>query len=321
MELEYKIFSVTTQEDFERVALEVYYYQIENCKVYRDFVKQLNWPAPNSIQEIPFLPIEFFKTHTLLSESKKTEIIFKSSGTGGTRSTHYVADKSLYTQSFNKHYQEFIGPAKEQVILALLPSYIEQEDSSLVYMVDDLIKQTNNPLSGFILNDMESIVERYLSALRLNKKVVIFGVSYALLDLAEKGFDFSKALIIETGGMKGRRKELTKTELHRRLRKGLNCDYISSEYGMTELLSQFYSDKDEVFSTTNLIKVFIRETNDPFSYTIGGKTGGINIVDLANIYSCSFIATQDLGKAVENGFQIMGRFDNSDVRGCNLLLQ
>ncbi len=321
MELEDKIFSVTTQEDFERVALEVYYYQIENCKVYRDFVNQLNWPAPTCIQEIPFLPIEFFKTHTLLSESKKTEIIFKSSGTGGTRSTHYVADKSLYTQSFNKHYQEFIGPAKDQVILALLPSYIEQGDSSLVYMVDDLIKQTNNPLSGFILNDMGSIVERYLSALRLKKKVVIFGVSYALLDLAEKGFDFSKALIIETGGMKGKRKELTKTELHRRLRKGLNCDYISSEYGMTELLSQFYSDKDEVFSTTNLIKVFIRETNDPFSYTIGGKTGGINIVDLANIYSCSFIATQDLGKAVENGFQIMGRFDNSDVRGCNLLLQ
>ncbi len=320
MELEDKIFSVTTQEDFERVALEVYYYQIENCKVYRDFVNQLNWPAPTCIQEIPFLPIEFFKTHTLLSESKKTEIIFKSSGTGGTRSTHYVADKSLYTQSFNKHYQEFIGPAKDQVILALLPSYIEQGDSSLVYMVDDLIKQTNNPLSGFILNDMGSIVERYLSALRLKKKVVIFGVSYALLDLAEKGFDFSKALIIETGGMKGKRKELTKTELHRRLRKGLNCDYISSEYGMTELLSQFYSDKDEVFSTTNLIKVFIRETNDPFSYTIGGKTGGINIVDLANIYSCSFIATQDLGKAVENGFQIMGRFDNSDVRGCNLLL-
>ncbi|MDB4090976.1 acyl transferase [Crocinitomicaceae bacterium] len=320
MELEDKIFSVTTQEDFERVALEVYYYQIENCKVYRDFVNQLNWPAPTCIQEIPFLPIEFFKTHTLLSESKKTEIIFKSSGTGGTRSTHYVADKSLYTQSFNKLYQEFIGPAKDQVILALLPSYIEQGDSSLVYMVDDLIKQTNNPLSGFILNDMGSIVERYLSALRLKKKVVIFGVSYALLDLAEKGFDFSKALIIETGGMKGKRKELTKTELHRRLRKGLNCDYISSEYGMTELLSQFYSDKDEVFSTTNLIKVFIRETNDPFSYTIGGKTGGINIVDLANIYSCSFIATQDLGKAVENGFQIMGRFDNSDVRGCNLLL-
>ena len=320
MELEDKIFSVTTQEDFERVALEVYYYQIENCKVYRDFVNQLNWPAPTCIQEIPFLPIEFFKTHTLLSESKKTEIIFKSSGTGGTRSTHYVADKSLYMQSFNKLYQEFIGPAKDQVILALLPSYIEQGDSSLVYMVDDLIKQTNNPLSGFILNDMGSIVERYLSALRLKKKVVIFGVSYALLDLAEKGFDFSKALIIETGGMKGKRKELTKTELHRRLRKGLNCDYISSEYGMTELLSQFYSDKDEVFSTTNLIKVFIRETNDPFSYTIGGKTGGINIVDLANIYSCSFIATQDLGKAVENGFQIMGRFDNSDVRGCNLLL-
>ena len=321
MELEYKIFSVKTQEDFEQVALEVYYYQTKHCKVYGDFVKQLNWPAPTCIQEIPFLPIEFFKTHTLLSESKKTEITFKSSGSGGTRSTHYVADKSLYTQSFNKHYQEFIGPAKEQVILALLPSYIEQGDSSLVYMVDDLIKQTNNPLSGFILNDKGSIVERYLSALRLKKKVVIFGVSYALLDLAEKGFDFSKALIIETGGMKGRRKELTKTELHRRLRKGLNCDNISSEYGMTELLSQCYSDKNELFSTTNLIKVFIRETNDPFSYTKEGKTGGINIVDLANIYSCSFIATQDLGKEVDNGFQIMGRFDNSDVRGCNLLVQ
>ena len=321
MELEDKIFSVKTQEDFERVALEVYNYQIKHCKVYGDFVKQLDWPPPTRIQEIPFLPIEFFKTHTLLSDCQASEITFKSSGSGGARSTHYVADKSLYINSFNKNYQEFIGQAKDQVILALLPNYIEQGDSSLVFMVDDLIQQTNNSLSGFILNDMGSIVERYHSALKQNKKVVVFGVSYALLDLAEKRLDFSEALIIETGGMKGRRKELTKTELHERLRIGLNCDNISSEYGMTELLSQCYSNRNEIFSSTNLIKVFIRETNDPFSYTKSGKTGGINVVDLANIYSCSFIATQDLGKAAKNGFQIMGRFDNSDVRGCNLLVQ
>lgn len=321
MELEDKIFSVKTQEDFERVALEVYNYQILHCQVYGDFVKQLDWLPPTRIQEIPFLPIEFFKTHTLLSDFKASEITFKSSGTGGARSTHYVADKSLYINSFNKNYQDFIGQTKDQVILALLPNYIEQGDSSLVFMVDDLIQQTNNSLSGFILNDMGSIVERYHSALKQNKKVVVFGVSYALLDLAEKGLDFSEALIIETGGMKGRRKELTKTELHERLRIGLNCDNISSEYGMTELLSQSYSNKDEVFSSTSLMQVFIRETNDPFSYAIDGKTGGINVVDLANIYSCSFIATQDLGKVVKNGFQIMGRFDNSDIRGCNLLVQ
>ncbi|MBL1279680.1 MAG: acyl transferase [Fluviicola sp.] len=314
------IFSIASDEDFEKVALEVYAYQAEHCKVYRDFVNQLNWKAPTCTKEIPFLPIEFFKTHHVIASNTESQQVFKSSGTGGSRSLHPVTDLNLYEASFNFHYRKFIGEPKEQVILALLPNYIEQGESSLIYMVNHLIDQSQNELSGFLLEDADSLLNRYHSALKKKKQVVLFGVSYALLDLAEKQLDLSKAIIIETGGMKGRRKELTKAELHAILKKGFNCSSISSEYGMTELLSQAYSNQDGIFETSSIMKVLIRETNDPFSYTKDGKTGGINVIDLANIYSCSFIATQDLGKIVTNGFEIMGRFDNSDVRGCNLMI-
>ena len=220
-----------------------------------------------------------------------------------------------------KTYRKFIGNPNEQVILALLPNYIDQENSSLVYMVDYLIRESNSKLSGFLLNDMKAVNENYKKALISGKKVVIFGVSYALLDLADQKMDLSQAQIIETGGMKGRRKELSKEELHNELIKGLNVKYISSEYGMTELLSQAYSDKNGLFRSPKWLKILIRDINDPFSYLQNGKTGGINVIDLANLYSCSFIATQDLGKNEETSFRIMGRYDNADLRGCNLMVQ
>ncbi len=321
MHLIEQIFAINSEEEFEKTALEVYHYQLENCSVYRNYVNFLNWKKPTKIEEIPFLPIEFFKTHRILSDEKKEEIIFKSSGTSGVRSHHFVAQKSIYEQSFQYHFEHLIGKIENTAVLALLPNYVEQGNSSLVYMVDFFIKQSSNQLSGFFLNDFEELHRHYTQAIENNQSVIIFGVSYALIDLAQSPFSFPKATIIETGGMKGRRKEITKSELHQILKEGLNSARIFSEYGMTELLSQAYSTSNEIFKTTSIMKVLIRETNDPFSYTKEGKTGGINVIDLANIYSCSFIATQDLGKKTEGGFKIMGRFDHSDLRGCNLLVQ
>lgn len=243
-----------------------------------------------------------------------------SSGTGGNRSSHYVASKNLYEHTFERIYRQQIGNPEDQVILALLPNYIEQGNSSLVYMVDHLIRMTKSEMSGFYLNNLEDLIRQYQSAQNSGKRVVIFGVSYALLDLCELKPNLANAIIIETGGMKGRRKELTKAELHAILRNGLNCENIASEYGMTELLSQGYSLKNGLFQPGLTMKVLIREVNDPYNFIPEGKTGGINIIDLANLYSCSFIETQDLGKMHPEGFEIMGRFDHSEVRGCNLMI-
>lgn len=326
-ELENEIFDIQNESDFERVALKVYEYQVENCAIYREYVQQLNWKAPTSSKEIPFLPISFFKSHQIISEGLKEEVIFKSSGTGGERSQHFVYSKELYRRTFQSIYAHFIGNPEDQVILALLPNYLEQGHSSLVFMVDELISSTRGDLSSFVLDGfddkdkMGSVVALYQKAIAEGKQVIIFGVAYSLLDLCERSPDLSQAIVIETGGMKGRRKELTKQELHEALKKGLNCPNISSEYGMTELLSQAYSNANGTFKTSPWMKVQIRETNDPFNYVDDGKTGGVNIIDLANLYSCAFIATQDLGKITPNGFEIMGRFDHSDVRGCNLLVQ
>ena len=321
MELRDNILSISSIESFNKIALEVFQYQVQHCEVYRNYVQFLNWKTPTCIEEIPFLPIEFFKSHQIISSEKETDIIFKSSGTGGQRSTHFLADSQLYIDSFSKAYKMHIGDPKDQVILALLPNYTEQGESSLVYMVDYLIEQTENELSGFVLNSTNEIVSRYNHAISTGKKVVVFGVSYALLDLAETKPNLSQATIIETGGMKGRRKEMTKDELHQELKIGLNVPYISSEYGMTEILSQGYSNSDGLFETPPWMKILIREVNDPFTYIGEGKTGGINVIDFANLYSCSFIATQDLGKKTSNLFQILGRFDQSDIRGCNLLIE
>ena len=323
MILENQIFSINSEADFNRIALETFQFQVENCAVYNQFCKSILKRTPSNIEEIPFLPISFFKTHEIRTNSnKEVEHIFYSSGTTGeNRSRHLVLNTRIYEESFLNTYRKYIGSPEEQVILALLPNYLEQGNSSLVYMVDTLIKHTKSELSGFLLNNLDTIEEKYLQALSSGKKVVIFGVSYALLNLAEKKMNLSEAFIIETGGMKGRRKELTKEELHALLIVGLNVPFISSEYGMTELLSQAYSNKDGLFKTPAWMKILIRDLNDPFSYLENGKTGGINIIDLANLYSCSFISSQDLGKIEQDSFRIMGRFDNSDIRGCNLMIE
>ena len=318
--MENKIFSVTAS-NFEETALDVFNYQYINNPIYKKFVDYLGRKKPTKLTEIPFLPISFFKTDEVRCFHKNVEIIFKSSGTGGNRSQHFVESLQMYERSFEPTYRNQLGKPEDQVIIALLPNYVEQGESSLVYMVNKLIELSKHPLSGFYLNEPNKINETYKLALNQGKKVIIFGVSYALLDLAELEPDLSNAIIIETGGMKGRRKELTKDELHTKLKNGFNVNYIASEYGMSELLSQAYCDKNGLFTTPPWMKILIRDVNDALSYETIGKTGGINVIDLANLYSCSFIATQDLGKSTGNTFQLMGRFDNSDIRGCNLLIE
>jgi len=324
MNLVNEIFSIKTDKEFNNLALMVFQYQYEYNPVYKSYVDLLKRPLPKSVDEIPFLPIEFFKTQTIICGEKPANCLeFLSSATTGTvRSKHFVSDPSLYETSFLLAYKQFIGDPEKQVILALLPNYLEQGNSSLVYMVNQLIAKSQSPMSGFVLNQPEAVKQSYDQAILEGKEVVIFGVSYALLDLAEKNTDLSKATIIETGGMKGRRKELTKIELHQELIKGLNVEFISSEYGMTELLSQAYSLSDGQFHSPAWMKISCRDINDPFSITPFGKTGGINVTDLANLNSCSFIATQDLGKCIDNKtFEILGRFDQSDIRGCNLMVE
>ncbi|WP_240623402.1 LuxE/PaaK family acyltransferase [Brumimicrobium aurantiacum] len=317
------IFKVKTESDFNRLALEVYNYQYNHVSLYKQFCDTLNRPAPQHYSEIPFLPISFFKTHQILSDefSKEDVLLFKSSGTTKSiRSHHYIADVNLYEDSFNKTFANQITEPKSAIILALLPNYIEQGESSLVYMVDALIQQSEDDLSGFYLSDIDSLIEVIEQAKRTKKKVVLFGVSYALLDLAEKKIDLSGVIVLETGGMKGRRKEMIKEELHEVLCEGLNLKHIYSEYGMTELLSQGYTNGTEYFTPAPWMKVLIRDVNDPLHIRNDGKTGGVNIIDLANLYSCSFIATDDLGVQNHNKFKILGRFDQSDIRGCNLLV-
>ena len=316
------LLAIKSDADFERIALEVFHYQLKNCSIYRDYVHLLNRQNAKSLEEIPFLPIEFFKTNEIYCGQKSgNDILFLSSGTGNsTRSKHIVRDIKLYESSFRASYLKFFGAISDHVILALLPNYQEQGNSSLVYMVDTLISDSGNNLSGFLLNEPEEIEIRYKKACASGKKVVIFGVSYALLDLAEKNINLSEAIIIETGGMKGRRKEISKKSLHLELMKGLNVPFVSSEYGMTELLSQAYSFEDGIFSCPPWMKVLFREVHDPLTLIEGSGKGAINVIDLANIHSCSFIATQDLGRNVPGGFILEGRMEQSDLRGCNLMV-
>lgn len=317
-----QIFEIESPLQFEEWCMRVFNFQFENTLVYREYCEKIKKTKVSTPDEIPFLPISFFKTHTVLHKDFNAKLIFKSSGTTGMqRSQHLIADPELYEFSFLKTYRKQIGDPRQQIILALLPNYLEQGESSLVYMVDKLIAETQDSLSGFLLNSPDELEKRYNKALLSNKRVVVFGVSYALLDLAEKKVNLSQATIIETGGMKGRRKEMTKTELHSELKKGLNVSAISSEYGMTELLSQAYSLGDGKFTLPPWMKAQLREANDPFSILRKEKTGGIQIIDLANVYSCSFIDTQDLGRLLDNKLELMGRYDLADIRGCNLLIQ
>ncbi|GER60376.1 acyl transferase [Patiriisocius marinus] len=315
---------INWKTDFDSTALAVFNYQYNNVSVYKTFCDHLKRTPKTvcKVLDIPFLPIQFFKEKALISKEKISEIIFSSSGTtGAITSKHYVADLSLYEASFTTAFEQQYGAISDYCILALLPSYLEKGGSSLVYMADKLIKDSHHPQSGFFLNDLNALAEILKIQEAAGQKTLLIGVSYALLDLIEhETFNLNNTIVMETGGMKGRRKELIKQELHAKLSKGLGVQNIHSEYGMTELLSQAYSTGQGIFNCPPWMKVLTREPEDPLQL-IKGKTGGINIIDLANVYSCSFIATQDLGKIASNGsFEIIGRFDNSDIRGCNLMV-
>ena len=317
-----RIFKPQSEAEFRSLAVEVARFQLENCAIYRDFARLMNMEAVNRFEDIPYLPIRFFKEEEVVSMPvPEKPLVFMSSGTGEQgRSKHIVTDPSLYQQSYTLGFEQYFGNPKEWVILALLPNYLEQGNSGLVNMVEGLIAQSAHPLSGFVLNEMEHIHARYLAALASGRKCMLFGVSYALLDLAEQGKDFSQAVVVETGGMKGRRKELTKPELHEALKKGLNSSEIHSEYGMTELLSQGYCGPDLIFRTPAWMRVVLRDVSDPQARVPEGQRGAINIIDLANLNSCSFIATDDLGKLVPGGFLLEGRVNHADIRGCNQMV-
>ncbi len=321
----YSIFKDLSEETFNQTCLDVFEYQYEHIGVYSEFANYLR-RAPHQVKhytEIPFLPIEFFKSHELTSKRSQEELVFKSSGsTGMQRSQHFVADIQLYEESFSKAFELFYGKIEDYVVLALLPSYMENGDSSLVYMADQLIRLSQQKESGFYLNNYQSLFHCLQELKTSSKKVILLGVSYALLDITEMGkIDFPELIVMETGGMKGRRKEMVREELHGLLKAGFGVNKIHSEYGMTELLSQAYSHGDGVFQYPPWMRILIRDVNDPMSWIPEGKSGGVNMIDLANYYSISFIATQDLGKIVgPRQFEILGRFDHSDVRGCNLLI-
>ena len=319
------IFDISCPLDFEKKALEIFKFQFENNLVYRSFCDLLcKHPSEiKDLKDIPFLPIDFFKSHEIKISSKKTSKIFTSSGTTGSNlSKHYVTDLDLYEKSFMKCFKVFYGDINDYTILGLLPSYLERNNSSLVYMVNKMIEQSKFPESRFYLDEIDELKETILNLEKEKRKTILIGVSYALLDLIEyHKFDLKHTIIMETGGMKGKRKELIKSELHKLLKNGFGVNNIHSEYGMTELLSQAYSKKNGLFSTPPWMKILIRDTEDPQSILPLAKTGGINIIDLANINSCPFIATMDLGKLHEDGqFEVLGRFDQSDIRGCNLMV-
>ena len=319
------IFSISNQKQFEKIALKTFRYQYENNRVYHEFCDYLNTEIHKvkTIQQIPFLPIQFFKSHAVLSNSNSIEATFSSSGTTGMiTSKHLVTDVSLYKDSYRNAFSQFYGNIEDYVILALLPSYLEREGSSLIYMVDDLIKLSNNPDSGFYLHNHEDLIQKLIALDNEGQNVILIGVTYALLDLVEKQkFNLKNTIIMETGGMKGKRKEMIREELHKQLCDGFGVNAIHSEYGMTELLSQAYSLGNGVFECPNWMQILVRDTEDALTYITTGKTGGVNVIDLANINSCSFIATQDLGKKYANNtFEVLGRFDNSDIRGCNLMV-
>lgn len=342
-----KIFSVD-QGDFERLSLDIFHFQYSNNKIYKAYTDALkiNVDDVRLVSQIPFLPIGLFKSHQVKTTEFEPQLVFESSGTTHSiNSHHFLKDIEIYRQSFLKGFELYYGSPRDWCIIALLPSYLERKNSSLVFMVDELIGQTRHSQSGFYLYEHE----RLCSTLKLmeaqNQKTLFIGVSFALLDFAEQySLPLKHTVIMETGGMKGKKEEMVRDELHRVLRARFEVDTIHSEYGMTELLSQAYSKKDGIFQTPPWMKVFIRDEDDPLD-VIGASsgsgwqtnyplmtrrrnpfggfasvTGAINIIDLANVYSCSFIATDDAGKLYADGsFEVLGRIDDSDVRGCSLM--
>ena len=305
--------------------MKIFRYQFEHNEVYQKYCLLLQKDPSNvkHLNEIPFLPIEFFKSKEILSSNESIQETFTSSGTtGSAASKHHVTDLSFYEYSFRNGFSKFYGNIEDYAILALLPSYLERDGSSLIYMVNDLIEGSNHPDSGFYLNDYEALAKKLIELDSDGQNVILIGVTYALLDLIElQKFNLKNSIIMETGGMKGKRKEMIREELHQILSEGFGVPKIHSEYGMTELLSQAYSLGDGIFECPPWMDILIRDTEDPLTILEDERTGGINVIDLANFNSCSFIATQDLGKKYSDfSFEVLGRFDSSDIRGCNLLV-
>ncbi|ATN08052.1 acyl transferase [Chryseobacterium indologenes] len=324
------IFNIQTEQDFLDASLKTFRYQYENVEIYRKFVDflKVNPDEVNTLAEIPFLPIEMFKNHHILDKNVRADLFFQSSGTTQMNlSKHHIADPALYEESIYKSFEQFIGKPEDFIFLGLLPSYLEKQNSSLIYMVDYLMKKSGKPENGYFLYNHSELLQ-LLNQLG-NQKVILFGVSFALLDFLDychSGLNkeslhvLENMIVIETGGMKGRKEEMTKDELLKILQDGLKTDKIYSEYSMTELLSQAYSLGNNEYKCPNWMRIMVRNAEDPFSYEKEGRTGAINIIDLANMHSCSFIATQDLGKIMGDQFQVLGRIDHSDIRGCSLLV-
>lgn len=320
-----QLFDIKANADFERLAIELFNYQYDNCKTYHSYcsILQIDPKKIDRIEKIPFLPIDFFRTQRISCLGKKSELIFRSSGTTGNQTSfHEVPFPELYENSFIKCFQYFYGNIEDYCILALLPSYLEREGSSLVYMAEHLIRYSKHPDSGFYLHNFSELNEKLKKLKSEKQKTILLGVTYALLDLAtDFPIDFPDLIVMETGGMKGKRKEMIREDVHKILKNTFHCLSIHSEYGMTELLSQAYSKGEGIYETPAWMKILIRDPNDPFSLLTDNHSGGVNVIDLANIYSCAFIAVQDIGKKLPDGrFEILGRFDQSLVRGCNLLV-
>lgn len=321
-----RIFSLTEGGDFEELTLEVFRFQYKKNPVYRAFCEALGC-IPEQVDylaDIPFLPIELFKNRKVVSFDGDAAHVFTSSGTtGGGASKHYVADISVYEQSFLECFRQFYGTPSNYCVLALLPGYVQRQSSSLVYMANRLIEESGHSYSGFYLHDLEGLSDKMRLIMDHGDKILLLGVSFALLNLAEYfSMPLKNTIVMETGGMKGRRREMVREELHQLLCHAFHQKYIHSEYGMTELLSQAYSKGMGLFSCPPWMRVLIRAGNDPLEIIGYKRAGGINVIDLANLYSCSFIATQDLGRMYPNGqFEVLGRFDHSDVRGCNLMTE
>jgi len=321
-----QLFSIRDEKQFNETALAVFRHQAATCLPYHQFITNLGVePAKvTRVADIPYLPISFFKSHSVVSNADPAEVVFSSSGTTGQiQSRHLVTDLKVYEDSFNKAFTQFYGQIENTCLLALLPSYLEREGSSLIYMIDSLLNQSKHPDSGYFLHNHEELYQKLNALKTAGQKTILIGVTYALLDFLELyQLDFPNLIVMETGGMKGKRKEMVREELHAILKNGFGVEAIHSEYGMTELLSQAYSSGNGVFDCPNWMKIVLRDTNDPLTLLNSNQTGGINIIDLANINSCSFIATQDLGRLLPGGsFEVLGRFDNADIRGCNLLVQ
>lgn len=317
-----EIFKISSSAQFESLALKTFEFQYTHNAVYKNYCHLIgrNKAQVKDVEDIPFLPIRFFKSHKVTSFEGEASLLFESSGTTGMdRSKHFLLDPTIYELSFMAGFELKYGNIEDFIVVGLLPSYLENKHSSLIYMVDHFIQKSNHPMSGYYLNNKHQI-QQLIDEHQSKKKILIIGVSYALLDLAESGINLKGVTVMETGGMKGKRKEMTKSALHQKLSSAFNVPNIQSEYGMTELLSQAYSSSNQTFQCPPWMKILLRDRTDPF-HLKKKKSGAINVIDLANIFSCSFIETEDLGRFNPNGFEVLGRMDQADIRGCNLLVQ